>query len=297
MPRRAQQHSQSTREFVCGLLSKLHAAYATQVEAVRADAALPEAIHQLRVACRRLRTCLAIYGRYLPPVARKLRRRLRKLSGRLSPARDLDVMLKRLRLAGPKLRATVDYLSARRAVQAGHVQDTMRKRGVDRITRDLDRLTHSRRDWPRQAEQPIAATAPRIVKRAWGEFAEACDAADETRSLACWHEVRIHGKRLRYTLDGLKHLLGDEAEPALQVLIELQDELGTYLDSRVALEQLKDLQDFAGIGDEAGHAIEAVMNSLRSEGKAALAAVPGLLQQVRDWGPELAARKPGRGKR
>jgi CHAD domain-containing protein len=204
-------------------------------------------------------------------------------------------MLKRLRRAGSGLVGAVAHLSARRELQTTRVREAVSKRGVARIERDLQRLVLSKRDWPQQAEQPIAATAKRIVKRAWGEFADACEAADEARSLASWHEVRIHGKRLRYTLDGLKHLLGDEAEPALQVLIELQDELGAYLDSRVALEQLKDLQDFAGLGDEAGHAMESVMADLRAEGKAALAAVPSLLQQVRDWGPELA-RKAGKGR-
>lgn len=295
MPRRANQPTLPTREFVRGLLSGLQKVYTAQVAAVRDDATRPEAIHQLRVVCRRLRTCLAVYGRYLPPAAGKLRGRLRKLSGRLSLARDLDVMLKRLRHAGPGLSAVEAYLGARRELQTAHIREAVAKRGVDRIVRDLERLVHSRRDWPQQAEQPIAATAGRIVKRAWSEFTDACAAADEARSIESWHEVRIHGKRLRYTLDGLKHLLGDDAEPALQVLIELQDELGAYLDSRVALEQLKDLHDFAGLDEETGHAMETVMADLRAEGKAALTSVPSLLQQVRDWGPELA-RKAGKGR-
>ncbi len=295
MPRRAKQPALPTREFVSGLLASLQKTYTSNLEAVRDDATRPEAIHQLRVVCRRLRTCLAIYGRYLPPAAGKLRGRLRKLAGRLSLARDLDVMLKRLRRAGLDLKAVEEYLNARRESQTTHVHEAVSKRGVDRIVRDLQRLVLSKRGWPQQAKQPIAVTAKRIVKRAWDDFADAYEAADEARSLASWHEVRIHGKRLRYTLDGLKHLLGDEAEPALQVLIELQDELGAYLDSRVALEQLKDLHDFAGLDEETGHAMETVMADLRAEGKAALAAVPSLLRQIRDWGPELA-RKAGKGR-
>lgn len=296
MRRAAAKTTTSTRDFVRGLLRGLQKAFAAQLAATRADPSRPEAIHQLRVACRRLRTCLAVYGRHLPGSASKLRRRLRRLAGGLSLARDLDVMLQRLRPEADLMQAAVAYLQSRREAQNAAVRETLGRRGVERIAGELQRIVDGGRAWPGSASRPIRTEAPRIVKRAWCEFLDACADADEARSVASWHEVRIHGKRLRYTLEGLRHLLGNEAEPALQVLIELQDELGAYLDSRVALDQLKDLQDFAGLDDAACKAMETVMARLRVEGKAALAAVPGLLQQLRDWGPELAPRKAGKDK-
>jgi inorganic triphosphatase YgiF len=54
----------------------------------------PEAVHDARVAARRMRSALFFFAPWLPPkVERDLRRRLRKVGRILGPVRDLDVGL------------------------------------------------------------------------------------------------------------------------------------------------------------------------------------------------------------
>lgn len=63
---------------------------------VRRD--VEDSVHQMRVACRRLRSALRTFRRSLDrDVANKLAAELRRLGGEMGPARDNAVMEKRLR--------------------------------------------------------------------------------------------------------------------------------------------------------------------------------------------------------
>jgi inorganic triphosphatase YgiF len=55
-----------------------------------------EALHDMRVATRKLRTALKVFADYLPATARKLRRELDWLGAALGQVRDLDVQLARI---------------------------------------------------------------------------------------------------------------------------------------------------------------------------------------------------------
>src|SRR5580765_6278481 len=68
-------------------------------EVVQARAALeqaddPDALHDFRVALRRLRSCLRSYREQVKPsVGRRLRRRLRRMARTTGASRDLEVQL------------------------------------------------------------------------------------------------------------------------------------------------------------------------------------------------------------
>lgn len=58
------------------------------------DRRLPEGVHQMRVALRRLRAALSLFKDTMPPEARRaLRRQAGTLARALGPARDLDVLM------------------------------------------------------------------------------------------------------------------------------------------------------------------------------------------------------------
>jgi len=60
-----------------------------------------EAVHDLRVAIRRLSECLKIFGPFFAPrESRKIRRKLRKIMDRAAGVRDRDVGIALLREAG-----------------------------------------------------------------------------------------------------------------------------------------------------------------------------------------------------
>ena len=79
----------------------------------------PEALHDFRVALRRLRSHLRAYAPYSDPVPEKLNRRLRRLARTTNAARDAEVQLEWLRRQKRRLgagtRAGYAWLLARLA--------------------------------------------------------------------------------------------------------------------------------------------------------------------------------------
>jgi CHAD domain-containing protein len=56
------------------------------------------------------------------------------------------------------------------------------------------------------------------------------------------HALRIHCKRLRYSLEFMRHLLGDEGKELIGQLKGLQDHLGDLNDACVTRDRLGELQ-------------------------------------------------------
>ena len=57
----------------------------------------PHHVHQMRVATRRMRAALRLFGDILPPQASSLSDELKWFASQLGPVRDLDVQLQRMR--------------------------------------------------------------------------------------------------------------------------------------------------------------------------------------------------------
>ena len=66
------------------------------------------------------------------------------------------------------------------------------------------------------------------------------DAILEQASLDQFHALRIEFKKLRYTLEFFREVLGDEAKGIISELKGLQDHLGDLNDARVAADLLRD---------------------------------------------------------
>ncbi len=220
---------------------------------VRDDA--PDAVHQMRVAGRRLRSALATFR---PLVEREItdpvREELTWLAGVLGDARDVEVMRDRLnslvaretteaatREPGTHLERvlTEAHDSAR-----GRVDDAMETGRYHQLIDELTMLS-KRPPWTPRAQRPAARVLPKRVHRDWGRLHARVVAADDARTSSerteRLHDVRKAAKRVRYASEALAPVFGHDAEELGKAAKQLQTVLGEYQDSAVSQELLREL--------------------------------------------------------
>ncbi len=197
----------------------------------------PDAVHQLRVAARRLRSTLAAFRAVLDVAATApLREELAWLGGELSAARDDEVALAHLHelvLSQPEdfVLGPVAARIQQTAIREGQVglDRALRTVSEPRYVQLLDAL-HALLDAPpftaRASDpvQPVLRNAiRRSVKRLRRHLATARRAPDDARYEAL-HAVRKAAKRVRYAAEiGPVKPLAREAERVQTLLGELQD--------------------------------------------------------------------------
>lgn len=206
------------------------------------DRRLPEAVHQLRVALRRMRAALAIFAPELPDDAKRLKRRAAWLADSVGAARDLDVLLNdslkpvtppaaladdmaalRRRLAGRR------GLAWRRAVEAaGHRRTTLMLLRAAETAAAL-------RARPAQPETPsLKSFAAACLELRW-EAVVALGHSIDLLTVEQRHDLRLALKKLRYAADFFRELFPQKkAKAEIKALGGLQDALGAFNDAAVA---------------------------------------------------------------
>jgi CHAD domain-containing protein len=203
----------------------------------------PEALHDMRVAVRRLRAFLRGGGPALDPDwAGDLRERLRRLGGELGPARDLDVLVERIRaetdgLDGSDARAArrlVGELERRRAEARSALVAALRSEPYLTLLDDLDE----------------AARAPKIVApvelerwagRAYARLRAQARAITDTSPDDELHDVRKTGKRARYAAELAEPVAGKRARRFVREAKRFQTTVGEHQDAAVAEAELREL--------------------------------------------------------
>ncbi len=201
-----------------------------------------DAIHDARVATRRLREALPLLGSS-PPAAEKAQRWLKKTGRGLGRLRDLDVMLelaiatvRRLPAAAVPLQHLMVELRASR--------DARLRRAVKRLEREDNRaklapLRSGRRAmwWPAAGGAPSwrALLADRILRRA-NELETAIARAGRVHFPNRVHAVRVAAKKLRYALEAAEATGTVRVSGALALLKRVQDVLGDLHDRHVFLQ-------------------------------------------------------------
>jgi CHAD domain-containing protein len=205
-----------------------------------------EAIHDLRVAARRLAAGLQLWDLLLAPrPRRRALRSVRRLRQRIGVVREREVLLAHLReraqSAPPAARVALTSPLARleRRVERGRERAADRA-GRARIARLAERVERALEDLPALAAAHPAAldearrqAADRRL-RALGMLAEGL-AARTDESL---HQARIAVKKWRYAEEGLRAAAPDHAGGDLRQLRGLQETLGEIHDAAVLRDRL-----------------------------------------------------------
>jgi CHAD domain-containing protein len=205
------------------------------------------ALHRTRVASRRLREILPVLE-LDPDVARRLGRRLRKVTERLGVVRELDV----LTLLVEELHQSRRYNSATLARLAAVISDA-RTRARDRLfaklpTAELHRIGNklgkiaddlrdhrkSSRGW-RWAVEARLTHRSTVLKHAMIE-------AGALYLPERLHAVRIALKKLRYALEVAVEAAGASSGNDLRTLKRGQDILGRLHDLQILIDRARQLQ-------------------------------------------------------
>ena len=214
------------------------------------------AVHRARVASRRLRELMPVL-QLDPRVARKLSRRLRKVTRRLGTVRELDVLLlliDELRAARPTLRdalTRVGHLVTRaRDEERSVLFERLPMDDLWALARRLERLLEELRqaeaspaekrgapERPRTAGWAIDA---RVAHRAAG-LVTALDSAGAVYLPERLHVVRIALKKTRYALE-LGTGVATQRATGLQTLKRAQELLGRMHDLQVLIDWVRDAQ-------------------------------------------------------
>jgi CHAD domain-containing protein len=233
---------------------RLALAYLEQAEAALprlAGGGDPEALHDLRVALRRLRSCLKSYDEQLDTsVPRRLARRLRRLARATGPGRDAEVMIAWLRgrtgEPGPNPRGhrhgkawLLARLEARKEKAYSELRDELEK-GFGALAEGLRRRlsvyraeVHLDETLPPSFGEAAAGVLHDHAARLGRRLGRIESAGDQEEA----HAARIAAKRLRYLADPLAQLIQEShQQPAgqlVQHLKKLQDLLGELHDAHV----------------------------------------------------------------
>ena len=220
-----------------------------QIAANAAAAAMgddPEAVHQLRVALRRLRTAAGLFRDPLGgPALEALGAQARDLAAAAGAVRDLDVlageMLAPLAGRDAGVAALVGALEARREQARAALKERLAAGATVAFLLDLGAFVEGR-GWLRPGDfgqtailaEPVEGLAARMLEKRWRSAAKLggrlSGLDDEAR-----HELRKRLKKLRYAVEFFAGLWPEKrVKPFLKRLKALQEDFGALQDLATA---------------------------------------------------------------
>lgn len=204
-----------------------------------------EPLHQMRVAVRKMRVALSLFGDHLHPDQKKrIRKGLRHLGATLGEVRDLDIFWEKSAL---HYNASVpdsyqefcqvedEWAAARNQHQrkmAAYLAGPKYKKFKKKFLQFLKP--------PFQPENPVVPVSRFAVQK----IATALKSVQSFRpvlqspTLDDLHALRIALKKLRYTIEFFVDLMGEDIQTCLKQLKQVQDHIGDLNDARVAIDLL-----------------------------------------------------------
>lgn len=207
----------------------------------------PEAVHQARVAVRRLRSDLRTFSPLLDPAwTGELRDELRWLGGELGRVRDAEVLAGEVTRAVESLpdgdqdrgrRLIADFEDEIRVRRAQLLEAMSSPRYLALVERlvdasDIPLLTAA-------AEAEARTVLPRLVRKPWRRLRRDAGRLNGGATDDQLHALRIRAKRARYAAEAGAPVLGRRARRFAKAVAGLQDVLGAHHDAVVAAEALR----------------------------------------------------------
>ncbi|MFF3888944.1 CHAD domain-containing protein [Streptomyces sp. NPDC001914] len=277
------------------VLAYLRAQYDAIVEldpAVRRD--LPDSVHSLRVATRRMRSTFRSYGKILDrAVTDPIGVELKWLAGELGVDRDQEVLTERL---------TASLGELPRTLVSGPVRTRLRtwahaRHGGSR--RRLIAVLDGKRYLALLTDLEALVTDPPLLKAAGGDpakvvakavrkdFGKVSDlvgqaldrppGADRDHAM---HEARKKAKRTRYAAEAAAPALGAPAAGLVKSMKSLQSLLGDHQDSVMTREALRELAALAHAAGESSFTYGVLYGREEQRAAAAEAALPGAWEKI-----------------
>ncbi|MCY3801673.1 MAG: CYTH and CHAD domain-containing protein [Chloroflexi bacterium] len=206
-----------------------------------------EAVHQVRVAARRLRSNLRTFQPLLDPGWRRhLRSELRAFATRLGPIRDADVLRERLRrdaalipeLDGDSLKGILADLERERGQARGKMIEALRDERTNRLLDLLDGAARNPKTLP-EADRPARKLLPKLAAKPWRRLHRATVAAGRNPPDEVLHDIRLKAKQTRYAADAVEPAVGRPAAEFAKAVSRVQETLGDHRDALGAAEWLK----------------------------------------------------------
>jgi CHAD domain-containing protein len=220
----------------------------------------PDAIHDMRVATRRLNTAFKILENtvYDPAVTKAWRRGLRKLLNNLSEARDTDVFIEHLTNYKASLPADqqtdlnplVEKLEQKRAAAQIHIEEILQKHKLHQLLADLAEFTGKPGAGVLDASSHTDRVAPSLVRHfvasaLWQHYEVILAYQTQltvgtdfaTISVETLHQLRIALKHFRYTLEFFSEALPATSQSLIEQVTAGQDYLGELHDHDVAVKE------------------------------------------------------------
>jgi triphosphatase len=209
----------------------------------------PDGVHQLRVGVRRLRAAMSLFADLLDdPQTAAIKAELRWLAGELAPARELDVLMKRVVAPVRRRHARWDGVPAltrdfteRREAALVRAQGTVKSARFRGLTLDIatwletGAWTNPPDDLVRErGDLPIEVSAAAQLNRRFKKIRKRGRALEKLPARVR-HKLRIQAKKVRYAAEFFAGVFADKRAAKrrhkfLAALEHLQDGLGDLND-------------------------------------------------------------------
>ena len=210
----------------------------------------PDQLHDMRVATRRMRAAIALFGNALPVRIGRLRDELGWVASALGAVRDLDVQLEQLEawvaadegLDREALGTLADMLSARRDLARANLLQALDSPRYDRLVAAFTpALQHGPLRRSPASRAAAVTEAPTLIEERYRKVTRGGRRIGPTSTAVEYHRLRIRTKRLRYALQFFAPIYGEAARTLIDRTIDLQDLLGVHQDSVIAVARLRTL--------------------------------------------------------
>jgi CHAD domain-containing protein len=248
-----------------------------------------EALHDMRVAVRRMRSALDLFGPHLNPKTQHwIGRGLQRTGRKLGAVRDWDVAFDQVKafMASQPAGEMQVGLGAFMVIwerQRGKAQRQMldyldSDRYFDFIIR-LQRFCEKANTSKQQSTLLVAYTAPTVIYQQY-EAVRAYEAGLVDAPVETLHALRMNIKQLRYTLEFLKTALGRETREAINELVAAQDHFGALHDADATIALIRRTLKKDYLPEDDNHAANLYLRSLQDDLQRLRETAPVVFQKI-----------------
>ncbi len=281
--------SSPASQVVAAYLGKHAEALASLDPMVRRDE--PDALHQMRVATRRLRSTLRTFAQVISGgETAHLAEELKWLGGVLGEARDAEVQADRMQarvadtdaelLLGPVAARVQAHFAKTGAKARGAVRAALKSERYYSLLDALDAVIASPPPGP-DAQAPAGRVLPAAVRRCYRKtrrrIRRAMSAPDGQAGDVALHQARKAAKQARYAAEAAEPAVGRDAAAFARRMKKVQSALGDHQDSVVSRDIVRRL------GIQAHAAGEIAFSYGLLYGREACDAHRLLARAVREW--------------